>query len=491
MADDEKKPGDETNNTLHPRVSGFTNMIEVQFQEGTRVEMDSASEAACAFRSMEDAFSVDDLNAFLIEEGCTNAERVFDDDEDIAETEHLALMDGVDAPDLSGLWVLYFPQNRNVHTIARRLRSYPRIKYAAALPLTRFASAQEPQLPKDELLFEVRGKERDHQWYIERCNVDKAWKLGYTGNGVVIADLDSGFQTDHPDLIGRFNSKFSFNTATGNNILSKTGGNLSHGTAVAGLAGAAADDKGMVGVAHGAELWLIEVGPPLIFDPYPQLNPLAWVKAIRQVIKFIRIDSRRQRVVILIEGQTVTNGNITQILMIREAILSAIAHGAIVCVAAGNGNRDVSEADCDDSFGPCHGEIFKPAGINVGATDFNDEPFKVDDTGAGTNFGEAVAVTAPGDPLRDLTCSDDLNSPFPYTSLFGGTSGAAAKVAGAIALMLQANSELKHAEVEQIFRNTGKPITSKPLGRLLNCEEAVLMAKELSRQAEERAMAAD
>lgn len=476
MADDDKKPGG--NQTT--RVSGFTNMIEVQFHKGTRMELDPASDGACAFRSEEDATSVNDLNAFIREQGCNKAERVFDESPDeITETEHLDLTDEVDAPYLSGFYVLHFPVDSNVYAIAKRLQSYPGVKHAAALPLTKFASAPGPQTVDDDFLFPVRDGSRDFQWYIDRCNVKKAWDLGITGKGVVVADLDSGFQTEHPDLKGRFNLARAFNTVTGNNQLSQSGDNLSHGTKVAGQVGAAADGDGMVGIAHDAELWPIEVGPPLPEAPDPIVDPRAWAKAILQVIKFIRADKRR--VVVIIEGQTFRNGNITQICMIREAILSAIAHGAVVCVAAGNGDREVSETDCDDLLGPCQGKNFKPAGITVGATDFNDAPYKDIVSSEGTNFGDAVVVSAPGDPTRDLTCSADLASPFPYTPFFGATSGATAKVAGAVALILQANPKLRHRDVQQILRSTGKIINSPvPIGKLLDCEEAVLMAKNFA-----------
>ena len=30
--------------------------------------------------------------------------------------------------------------------------------------------------------------------------VSEAWTDGYTGNGVIVAILDDGLQTDHPDL---------------------------------------------------------------------------------------------------------------------------------------------------------------------------------------------------------------------------------------------------------------------------------------------------
>lgn len=485
MTDDNKNPGDQT-----PRVSGFTNMIEVQFQKGTRMELDSTPDTACTFRSEEDAVSVVDLNAFIREQGCRKAERVFDDSlEETADVELLASMDEVDAPNLSGIYVLHFPEDRNVHEIAKQLRNYSGVKYAAAVPFTKFASVR---LPQDELLFPPPddSTDRDYQWYIERCKVDRAWGLGFTGKEIAIAILDSGFQTLHPDLLGRFNMKRAFNTATCNDQLSKIGDNLDHGTGVAGLIGAAADGKGMVGIAHDAELWPIEVGPQIIVAPEPHLNPLAWTKAISQVIKFIRADGRRHRVVIIIEAQTLENRNITQIGMIREAILFAIAHGAVVCVPAGNGHHEVNEADCDDPP-KCHGEIFEPVGIIVGATDINDEPYINIDTDEGTNFGDAVAVSAPGDPKHDLTCTNNLASSFPYTPVFGATSGAAAKVTGAIALMLQANPKLRHRDVEQILRSTGKLINSPvPIGRLLDCEEAVLRAKNFASEAVERAAVA-
>lgn len=31
-------------------------------------------------------------------------------------------------------------------------------------------------------------------------NVEQAWKLGYSGKGVVVSILDDGIQKDHPDL---------------------------------------------------------------------------------------------------------------------------------------------------------------------------------------------------------------------------------------------------------------------------------------------------
>lgn len=448
----------------------FSNMVEVQFDEGTRPEVGAAPGGApLEFAGEAEALASADLNAFLLEQGCSKAERVFDESaEELAEEEVEAREKGTEVPDLSGFYVLHFPEGADVHAIAKRLREYPGVKEAQAVPLIDYPAAKRPALPDDELL--RPGQERDYQWYIEHCRVDRAWGLGYTGRGVAIALIDSGFEVHHPDLLGRFNLKRAFNALTCDGRLSTSGGKLFHGTAVAGLAGAAADHKGLVGVAHGAELWPVEVGGD------PAKFHWLWARAIRQVVRFIRAESRR--VVVVIEAQTFSGGNVTQIGSIKAAILSAVAYGAVVCVPAGNGNREVSERDCDDdetAGEPCHGEPFEPAGVIVGATMMDDTPYEDAGAGEGSNFGAAIVVAAPGDPEHDLTCNADLNSP--YRSNFGATSGAAAKVVGAVALMLEANGGLKQEDVADIFRRTGKPITSKPLGRLLDCEAAVRAAE--------------
>lgn len=41
-------------------------------------------------------------------------------------------------------------------------------------------------------------------------NVEKAWKLGYTGKGVVVTILDDGIQPNHPDLELNYVSMYLF-----------------------------------------------------------------------------------------------------------------------------------------------------------------------------------------------------------------------------------------------------------------------------------------
>lgn len=449
MAEDEKEKKQDAPAPLtgggETRPAWLSQVVEVQFEGGVRPDVLTAEGAAAEFVGDAQVQPLEVLNSILREGGCSKVERAFD----MLPAGPAAEAAAAGAPDLSGFYLLHFPEETDGRAVAEKLRAVPGVKYAAAVPKIKPASAVGVTLPDDELLAK--------QWYIKRCAVEHAWALGLTGKGIVIADIDFGFRIDHPDLKPRINPKRTFN-ATDNGPDVSVGPHLRHGTAVLGLAGAAADHSGMVGIAHGAELWAVQASVL-----QPSLEPGAWCKAILWVVA--RAVEDQKKVVLIVEGQSEDNGNVTQIGFVRKAIQYAIAVGVVVCVPAGNGNKPVNLAD--------DGRTFEPVGVIVGATDIKDQPW-AHNKREGSNFGADVVVAAPGDPDNDLTCSDDLK--VLYSETFGATSGATPKVAGAIALMLEANPRLRHDDVVEILRNTGTPVVGKPLGNLLDCKAAVCAA---------------
>jgi len=44
----------------------------------------------------------------------------------------------------------------------------------------------------------------DVEWGVERVNADDVWALGYTGQGVVVAGQDTGYDWDHPALVNQY-----------------------------------------------------------------------------------------------------------------------------------------------------------------------------------------------------------------------------------------------------------------------------------------------
>lgn len=361
---------------------------------------------------------------------------------------------------------LHFPANADIQAILRELRALPQVEQAVEVPeIVTSAFPTDPLVGTSDQPSINQALNRQCQWYIFRCGVDRAW-ASVSGNGVVIADIDGGFFLDHQDLAPNVERNHTHNAVDGSSDV--TVGSQDHGTAVLGLAAAASNALGMAGVAFSAKLWPVQHtagnGKPL--DGLPLVNAIDWV---------IGEDSSGRRVVINVEGQSdPRNGNIEQIPAVGEAIRQAIAKGFVVCVAAGNG--DVDAGVTDDGV-----TAIKPTGsILVGATAFDPtnpatNPRATAPGGQSSNWGARIVVSAPGDPAHDVTCG--ANSKTDYTNAFGGTSGAVAKVAGAVALMLEANPALTPDQVRSILVQTGSPLnTDKPIGVFLNAGAAVTAA---------------
>ncbi|CAM1331595.1 PCSK1 (predicted) [Pycnogonum litorale] len=107
----------------------------------------------------------------------------------------------------------------------------------------------------------------EKQWYMNdnvrfsgtnkiSLNVEKAWKMGYTGKGVVVAVVDDGVEWTHDDLKNNYNSNISTDITDDDNDPSPASGNSnSHGTKCAGLISMEKNNnKCGVGVAHDCTL---------------------------------------------------------------------------------------------------------------------------------------------------------------------------------------------------------------------------------------------
>jgi subtilisin family serine protease len=357
---------------------------------------------------------------------------------------------------------LRFPPGADAGKISEALSRLPGVAWAGRVP-----KALPPAGPRDEPSVGTTDQTaagQRNQWYIFRCRVNEVWDMGFSGDGVIIADIDFGFCVDHQDLKTRIALKR--NSVDGSDNVSQTddhGNGTGHGTAVLGLAGAAVNGQGIAGIAFGATLWAIQAncgnGTPLESDP--------WINAMDFVCKW---DSGSQRKIILLEHETDDGGNFEEIPSVRKMIMEAIADNVVVCIPAGNGCHDAGIGCRKIGTSTVCEAIPETGSILVGATDYQSD---INPPAAYTNFGKRIAVSAPGDLRHDLTCGCSHLDPFPIG--FGGTSGAAAKVAGAIALMLEANSTLTPAQVKEILSN-GPPIPaprSRPIGCFLDVKAAV------------------
>ncbi|MGL4514694.1 MAG: S8 family serine peptidase [Lacipirellulaceae bacterium] len=86
----------------------------------------------------------------------------------------------------------------------------------------------------------------------EDINVIGAWTLGYTGAGVQVAVVDSGFNITHEDLA--FLTSLGFDFIQNDVDATNTDVTDFHGTAVAGIIGARNNSLGGVGIAYNSDL---------------------------------------------------------------------------------------------------------------------------------------------------------------------------------------------------------------------------------------------
>ena len=267
-------------------------------------------------------------------------------------------------------------------------------------------------------------------------NLPDAWQLS-RGRGVTVAIVDTGARLDHADLAP--NIWTNFGETPGNRVdddhngyvddvhgvdLSsrragqQLGDGHGHGTHVAGIVGAAANGRGVVGVAPQARLMIVRV-----LDDKGSGSTGNVAEGIRYAA------ANGARVINLSVGGDEPDKRL------NSAISAAADANALVVAAAGNDGRDIDDR-------PLYPAAIPAANLlAVAATD--------PDTGRGisdfSNFGRlAVQVAAPGGKV--LSADDDGG----YTTM-SGTSMAAPMVSGVAALAAGVNPRLSAVDLRSVL----------------------------------------
>jgi subtilisin family serine protease len=461
MADADNDPGAPRflgDDEQPPAARWEAGVVEVEFREGVQPRVQATDASAQPAIATPSDVDLSDINRVLRDYGLQQAEpTVLTAPDEAASAQATARDQGIEAPNLASFVTLHFPEDADVEEIARELNQLPEVAQAAPVPeaLPPSDPLGEPLVGTGDTVVVDGSTGLQNQWYVFRCRVDEAWKLS-RGNNVVVADIDWGYLTNHEDLAGNLVMSRAYNSYDGGTNVSH-GSSIGHGTAVMGIAGAPVNKVGMAGFAPSADLWPIQANS----GPGSALGGNAWARAIDWVRT---TSSGGKRKVIVLEVQTATYGNYEMVGSVNAAIKTAIAAGVVVCVAAGNGNRDATLND--------QGNKISPTGsILVGATAYHPS---ANNRAGFSNYGPTVVVAAPGDGSHDVTASH-LGTDR-YRNNFGGTSGATPKVAGVAALMLEADPSLTHAQIRDTINATGGNVTTdadKPVGTFLNAEAAV------------------
>lgn len=291
-------------------------------------------------------------------------------------------------------------------------------------------------LPSDPLVAQ--------QWHLQNTinpvadlNVEGAWKAGYTGTGRTVCVLEGGWNINHPDLTAKYNATASQTTSTSYG---------SHGTACAGLAGAAPNNTlGGTGVAYDALLSRCYYGgASTTASAFLFRNDLNDIKTN----SWGPTDNGRLYTMSSVEFDAINEGH----------TLGRGGLGTIYVWAGGNGRTASDRTDYDPYAS-------NRRVVCIGAVDDEDNVSTFSEPGASLLIVTPSRRLSFGSGDRGIVTTTGETG---YTTTFGGTSAAAPIGAGAIALMLDANPGLTVRDVQHVLVRSARKCDPLDAGWSLN-----------------------
>lgn len=297
----------------------------------------------------------------------------------------------------------------------------------------------------------------DQQWHLANSatgeldlNVTEVWE-SYRGSGIDIFVIDDGFDYAHPDLAPNYDIDRDYDYE-GDDANPFGVSSNAHGTATMGLAGAAANESGVVGVAYEATL----VG----YRVYAYVSD----SFIEQVAAAIRDAADDEADVVnmslgTLYSSTYFDGSLDSALMadLAAAIDEATdggrdGLGTILVKAAGNGRELSPPHNANASSWNAN---FKT--ISVAALDADGQVASYSTPGAN------LLVSAFGSSIPGSVVTADRRENAGYTNEevnteFNGTSAATPMVTGVVALMLEANPDLGWRDVQDILAYSARQL---------------------------------
>ncbi|GAB5466782.1 MAG: hypothetical protein Kapaf2KO_22180 [Candidatus Kapaibacteriales bacterium] len=294
----------------------------------------------------------------------------------------------------------------------------------------------------------------EYPWYFRDMKIRKAWEKS-TGNGAVVAIIDTGIELDHPELEGQVyinegedtNGNGNFEPWPSDSIFNGTAGDLDgidsdgngyvddvigydfvdlaafdlgdyslpdpvpndengHGTAMSGLIAAKEEGIGSVGVAPGCRVMTIRS-----FDTRGNGESDDIARGILYAIQ------SEAKIINMSFGDSFASQLIQDLIYIGESM------GKIMVSSSGN-SRSYFEAYPSD-----YQPVLSVAGLNEESGRYGQ-----------SNYGSMIDISAPAVNLSTLSLSQGYR-------LSSGTSGAAAIVSGMAALIASYNPDLNGVDI--------------------------------------------
>ena len=243
-------------------------------------------------------------------------------------------------------------------------------------------------------------------WHLPKIGAPTAWATG-TGTGVTIAILDSGIDSNHPDLAGKVLPGWNF--YDGNSDLTDVTG---HGTQVAGTAAAASNNAtGVASIAGGA---------------------------------------------MILPGRIASTTGSASFSTMAKGVTWAADQGARLANISYGGARSSSTVQSAGQYLKSKGGLLVVSGGNSGAEEIiaaSDALIAVSGTtstdakASWSSFGSYIDVAAPGAGIWTTNRGGGYGS-------ISGTSIASPATAGVLALMMEANPKLGPDDLTKLLFST-------------------------------------
>lgn len=307
---------------------------------------------------------------------------------------------------------------------------------------------------------------------ITKVNADDVWDLGYTGEGVIVAVIDTGVNYNHSDVSDHMwdnpdypNHGFDFYNNDNNPM-----DDMGHGTHCAGTVAGDGTGGSQTGAAPDATIMAVKV-----------LNS-SGNGSISNICDGIEFAVEQGAHVISMSLGFYGGGSTAERIQFRNTMIGVLEAGVVGSIAAGNEGTSVGNLVNIRVPGNCPPPWFHPdqtltggmtCVVCIGATDSNDaiayfssrgpvtwqaiDPWNdyAYTSGSQTQIGLIRPdVCAPGVDIKSLNYTGSG-----YTTM-SGTSMATPCVAGVMALMLSKNMYLTPAEIDEILETTAVPLST-------------------------------
>lgn len=333
------------------------------------------------------------------------------------------------------------------------------------------------------------------QGYLRAINIQGSWSYQSKENKeVVVAVLDSGIDLVHPDLMNNIWVNADEVPGDGidndhNSYIDDVNGwdfvdsdndpspvliegydftAVNHGTVIAGIIGASANEEGIVGINPRVRLMDLR-----ILDAKGTGNTLVLSQAIDYAV-----ENGADIINLSLVGKSIDES-------LKKSIINAYNRGVMIVAASGNESRSGVDLDSEPAYPVCDFDNVNRV-IGVAAVDAQNK------LSTFSNYGEkCIDISAPGVSIYSTVYHNikDINFNSYYRGGWSGTSVAAPMVTGALSLIKMNYPNLRPIDIYNILLSStdslqaASPLIYKKLGKgLLNVEAALNAAARYSNQ---------